>query len=317
MWAKHKHQSAFTIVELLIVIIVIGILATIATVAYSNFQRRAQQAVLASDVRQAATQLEIARNDIGSYPATATDLKASPDTTYDYTTANNEYCLTASSSVGSMYASSARPGKVGGGPCAAASWAFDGDANDGSLNGNDATTTTNTASTTDRNGTANAAYSFSGSGSFVLISNSQSIAIASNQITMAAWVKPSAAVGSSDILAKSNGSNIGGYILGSATSDRLTASVYTTAWQSVTSANLVYSIGVWVHVAAVYDGSTFKIYANGIEVGSRSLSGNINDINSPLTIGGNGGAQSWLGSIDDVRIYDRALSESDIKLLAR
>jgi prepilin-type N-terminal cleavage/methylation domain-containing protein len=317
MWAKHKHQSAFTIVELLIVIIVIGILATIAIVAYSNFQRRAQQAALTSDVRQAITQLEIVKNDTGSYPATATDLKASPGTIYDYVTVNNEYCLTASSSVGSMYASSSQPGKVGGGPCAAASWAFNGNTSDGSLNGNDATTSTGVTLTTDRNGNADSAYLFDGSGSFVLISDSPSIDISGNQITMAAWVKPSATIGANNILSKRNGSNVGGYILHNNATNMLLAYVYTTSWQGVTSTSPVYSIGVWVHVAAVYDGSTFKIYANGVEVGSRSLTGNINSINSPLTIGGNGGTQSWPGSIDDVRIYDRALSDSDIKLLAQ
>jgi prepilin-type N-terminal cleavage/methylation domain-containing protein len=42
MWAKHKHQTGFTIVELLIVIVVIGILAAITIVAYNGIQTRAQ-----------------------------------------------------------------------------------------------------------------------------------------------------------------------------------------------------------------------------------------------------------------------------------
>lgn len=303
---KRKYDAAFTIVELLIVIVVIGILAAIAIVAYNGIQWRAWQATLASDVKQAIAQLEVTKSDNGSYPATATDIKRSPGTTLGYITLNDKYCLTATNTSGSMHANSNNTG-VAAGPCPSASWTFDSNANDNSVYGNDAVTSTNTTLTTDRNNTPNSAYSFSGSGSFVLISHSPSIAISGNQITMAAWVKPTTTVGSNNILSKRNGSNVGGYILHNTTTDKLMAYVYTNTWYSVTSTNSVYSPVVWVHVAAVYNSSTFKAYANGVEVGSSAVSGNINDINTPLTIGGNGGVQSWVGSIDDVRVYDRAL----------
>lgn len=50
MWAKHKQQTGFTIVELLIVIVVIGILAAITIVAYNGIQSRAKAASRDSDI---------------------------------------------------------------------------------------------------------------------------------------------------------------------------------------------------------------------------------------------------------------------------
>jgi prepilin-type N-terminal cleavage/methylation domain-containing protein len=52
MWAKHKQQSGFTIVELLIVIVVIGILAAITIVAYNGVQVRAKNDMRVSEAKE-------------------------------------------------------------------------------------------------------------------------------------------------------------------------------------------------------------------------------------------------------------------------
>lgn len=54
MWAKNKHQTGFTIVELLIVIVVIGILAAITIVAFNGVQARAND----TRMKSIASQLE-------------------------------------------------------------------------------------------------------------------------------------------------------------------------------------------------------------------------------------------------------------------
>ena len=48
---KTKHQTGFTIVELLIVIVVIGILAAISIVAYNGVQNRANDTAVQTDLR--------------------------------------------------------------------------------------------------------------------------------------------------------------------------------------------------------------------------------------------------------------------------
>ncbi len=76
----------------------------------------------------------------------------------------------------------------------------------------------------------------------------------------------------------------------------------------------------WQHLAATFDGSTAVLYANGIEICSRPLSGTIPMAESDFLISGyiNGGGQiidEITGKIDDVRIYNEALSQSDIEAI--
>lgn len=58
MWAK---QKAFTIVELLIVIVVIAILAAISIVAYNGIQDRAKVNRASSDLQTLAKAIQVAR----------------------------------------------------------------------------------------------------------------------------------------------------------------------------------------------------------------------------------------------------------------
>lgn len=96
-----SSQAAFTIVELLIVIVVIGILATLTIVAYTGIQDRAKTASLQSDLEQASKQLEIYKFSASTgeqYPinlATAA-LKATSGNSYTYQVNNTSpasYCL--------------------------------------------------------------------------------------------------------------------------------------------------------------------------------------------------------------------------------
>ena len=76
----------------------------------------------------------------------------------------------------------------------------------------------------------------------------------------------------------------------------------------------------WVHVTAVYDGSEMQLYKDGIEVGIMAKNGSISQ-NSGVSvwIGGNPPGEAsrpWDGQIDEVRIYDRALTAPEIQTLA-
>ena len=68
MWAKHKQQSGFTIVELLIVIVVIAILAAISIVAYNGIQQRARDTERMSELTSLQKALELYHADNDAYP---------------------------------------------------------------------------------------------------------------------------------------------------------------------------------------------------------------------------------------------------------
>lgn len=96
--SRFGASSAFTIVELLIVIVVIGILAAITIVSYNGITKRAQETALKSDLSSAAKQLVIEKVNTGSFPADSSSLKHSDGTTFTYTSTNSTYCLSATSS---------------------------------------------------------------------------------------------------------------------------------------------------------------------------------------------------------------------------
>ncbi len=70
----------------------------------------------------------------------------------------------------------------------------------------------------------------------------------------------------------------------------------------------------WYHATATYDGTRMRLYVNGVEVGSTSKSGAVAmNANVPVNLGRNpDGARYMNGVLDDVRIYNRALTPAEI-----
>jgi hypothetical protein len=77
--------------------------------------------------------------------------------------------------------------------------------------------------------------------------------------------------------------------------------------------------GEWHHVAVVYDGKHARLYLDGSEEASTPATGPVMSCNLPITIGENDSLRGryfngWLG---DIRLYDRSLSEEEIRTLGR
>ncbi len=77
-----------------------------------------------------------------------------------------------------------------------------------------------------------------------------------------------------------------------------------------------HAYGSWYHLAGVYDGLAVRIYVNGVLESSSVFSGTLLQTTQPLCVGryGNVG-EAVNGFIDDLRIYNRALTAAEIQIL--
>ncbi len=94
---------------------------------------------------------------------------------------------------------------------------------------------------------------------------------------------------------------------------------------SVDSSIKVPHDGRWVHVAGTFNGTSLRVYVNGVLRGSRAVSGRVDMNDFPLAVGSNNKPNTlpddpihnWMtGAMDDFRLYKRALSKAEIAALA-
>ncbi len=178
--------------------------------------------------------------------------------------------------------------------------------NDLSGNGNTGTATGATWTT----GEFGNALSFNGSSSMVSINDAASLDLTSG-MTLEAWVYPTSLSSTwSDVIFKSGDVY---FLMGSTpTSQFPDVGGSFTANNSYGTAAL--AINTWSHLAGTYDGTTLKLYLNGNLVSSVSVSGTIPTSTGALSIGGDSGSgQYWTGKIDEVRVYNRALSATEVQ----
>jgi parallel beta-helix repeat protein len=75
----------------------------------------------------------------------------------------------------------------------------------------------------------------------------------------------------------------------------------------------------WMHIAATWDGSTVRLYLNGVqEPNTAAFSGPIQTNNLPLAIGSQNTSdpRPFFGNLDDIRLYNRALTGAEVQALA-
>lgn len=181
---------------------------------------------------------------------------------------------------------------------------------DSSGNNNTGALSAATWSTAGRYGSA---LSFDGSTSIVTVPDSPSLDL-SSALTLEAWINPPAASqGWQNVLFKEMPGNGAYFLYRSGYSAAPVGGIFTTAEQTVLGTTGP-PLGAWTHLAFTYDGTTERFYVNGVLVSSHSVSGAVQVSNGVLHIGGDSvWGEHFQGLIDEIRIYNRALSASEIQ----
>jgi len=134
-------------------------------------------------------------------------------------------------------------------------------------------------------------------------------------VSISCWIYKSDLAGNRDIISKrsawgttsipfeltTDGTNISWRVIGNSTYPTLNASLV---------------INTWYHIVATWDGTTQYIYVNGSSIGSTSRTGTITTNTTAVEIGMlPGGGENFLGTIDEVGIWSRALTSTEVTTL--
>ncbi|HEX6667758.1 MAG TPA: LamG-like jellyroll fold domain-containing protein [Solirubrobacterales bacterium] len=183
-------------------------------------------------------------------------------------------------------------------------------------------TTATDTSTAKNNGTLNGAtstpsgkfgraLSFDGTNDRVDVPDANSLDL-TNGMTLEAWVKPTTNTGYRTALMKERGGDLV-YSLYASNGAVPKFESFTTGENAATSGSGL-ALNAWTHLTATYDGATMRLYANGVEVGTKAATGSMPNTTGALRIGGNAPwGEYFSGLIDEVRVYNRALSASEIE----
>lgn len=191
---------------------------------------------------------------------------------------------------------------------------LDGNSNDSvsSNNGTDTNITYNTSY-----GKINQGANFNGSSSKIAIADSSALTF-TDKITVCAWVYTGTTSGNHTAVGK----------LGSLTTKEFWLAFNTGQASFLLStdgsnqngfqqSSNTMSTNTWYLLTGTYDGTNVKLYINDSLIGTTPMTGNIYSGSSHLNIGniGDYNVDFWSGNIDEVGIWSRALSLTEISQL--
>jgi glucose/arabinose dehydrogenase/PKD repeat protein len=182
--------------------------------------------------------------------------------------------------------------------------------NDASPGGNPGMISGAARITTGRSG---GALSFDGVNDWVTVADAASLDFTA-AMTMEAWVYPTTLAGAWRTVILKERTNGLAYALYAADSgNRPIAYSFTTSELGARGTTAL-PANTWTHLAVTYSASTLRLFVNGTQVVTRSVGTPLQPSTLPLRIGGNAVWNEWfLGRIDEVRLYNRALAATEIQ----
>ncbi len=195
---------------------------------------------------------------------------------------------------------------------------FDGNTLDSSPNATDATNSGATL-TADQAGNADFAYYFDGSGTQIQVADTASLDV--TKVTLAFWFRADSLQTANELVNKmgTNGNMAYGSELGADGTLYFRIATVGGSLSTLTDlpADTTIQTGTWYHFVGTYDGARMRLYLNGELDGEVENTGDIHDSSDSLRIGRYGyySGWDWHGTIDEVIIWNRALSAADVRTL--
>jgi glucose/arabinose dehydrogenase len=165
----------------------------------------------------------------------------------------------------------------------------------------------------------NAAGKTGGALSFDGVNDSVSIADANDLdlttgMTVEAWLRPSALGNAWRMVALKENAGAMTYALYASTDTGRPTGQANVGGERDARAATALPTATWSHLAVTYDGTTVRLYVNGTQAATRTAGGAMSVSTRPLKIGGNAVWGEWYaGLLDDVRVYNRALTATEIQ----
>jgi chitodextrinase len=158
------------------------------------------------------------------------------------------------------------------------------------------------------------ALSFDGVNDWVTIADAGSLDLTAG-MTLEAWVRP-AALGTSyrTVLMKEQAGSMVYDLYANRNTGVSSAEAYITGKSRQVNGSTGIPLNAWTHLAVTYDGTDLRLYMNGTQAGVTNFPGAITTSNGVLRIGGNATwGEYFSGLIDEARIYNRALTPTEIQ----
>ncbi len=139
-------------------------------------------------------------------------------------------------------------------------------------------------------------------------------------ITLSAWVKPNL-LATQDVISRATFGSVDGYALSLLSNGKASVHFNQASFGDIyrldSTTSYPTSGNTWMHIAATYNGSTMRLYINGVEEnwtpGPAAIAANL------LSVGIAGqanGSRRFRGDMDDVRVYNYALTPAEVATLS-